>query len=38
MLTGNLKRIRIEHGDGLLSAQFEKAKDLGLIVVQIGSL
>ena len=28
------KRIRIEHGDGLLPAQFEKAKDLGLIVVQ----
>jgi predicted amidohydrolase YtcJ len=28
------KRVRIEHGDGLLPAQFEKAKALGLIVVQ----
>jgi hypothetical protein len=28
------KRVRIEHGDGLLPAQFEKAKSLGVIVVQ----
>ena len=28
------KRIRIEHGDGLLPAQFVNAKNLGIIVVQ----
>jgi predicted amidohydrolase YtcJ len=28
------KRIRIEHGDGLLPAQFANAKKLGIIVVQ----
>jgi predicted amidohydrolase YtcJ len=28
------KRVRIEHGDGLLPAQFENAKKLGIIVVQ----
>ena len=28
------KRVRIEHGDGLLPAQFENARELGIIVVQ----
>jgi predicted amidohydrolase YtcJ len=28
------KRVRIEHGDGLLPAQFTNAKNLGIIVVQ----
>jgi predicted amidohydrolase YtcJ len=28
------KRVRIEHGDGLLPAQFANAKNLGIIVVQ----
>jgi predicted amidohydrolase YtcJ len=28
------KRVRIEHGDGLLPAQFTNAKNLGIVVVQ----